>query len=73
MGSLTCSVIQTVQLQILSLTLCSASPWDLEADGKAGTGFVCPGLESPHFTDGKVVLQIWKEPALAWHIWNLPV
>lgn len=36
------------------------------ADGKAGTCFVCPGLESPHFTDAKIVLQIWKDPAAGW-------
>lgn len=71
--SLMDGLAQTVQLQTLSLTLCAAAPWDLGADGKAVTCSVCPGLESPHFTDGKIVLQICKEPALGWHIWNLPI
>lgn len=46
MGLLT-SVIQSVLLQLLSLTLRAAIPWD-------------PGA------DGKIVLQILKEPVLGW-------
>lgn len=57
-------VIQTGQLQFLSLALCAAIPWDLGADGKAGACFLSAQVwNHPHFTDGKIVLPIWKEPA----------